>query len=82
MVIGLRAASSHPLGSFTTVPKANKGKPLNRTKYLYLDAVHVDIAFGNCLSVGGFQYSLIPVDRATYYNWTFGLKDVSSASIL
>ena len=70
------------LGSFTTVPKANKGKPLDRTKYLYLDAVHVDIAFGDCLSVGGFRYALILVNRATHYNWTFGLKDVSSASIL
>ncbi len=36
------------LGSFATVPKANKGKPLDRKKYLYLDAVHVDIAFGDC----------------------------------
>jgi hypothetical protein len=70
------------LGSFTTVPKANKGKPLDRTKYLYLGVVHVDIAFGNCLSVGGFRYALILVDRATCYNWTFGLKDVLSASIL
>jgi hypothetical protein len=70
------------LGSFATVPKANKGKPLDGTKYLYLNAVHVDITFGHCLSVGGFRYALILVNRATCYNWTFGLKDVLSASIL
>ena len=70
------------LGSFATIPKSNKGKALDQTRYKYLDAVHVDIAFGDCLSVGGFRYALILVDRATRYNWTFGLSDLSSASIL
>ncbi len=70
------------IGSFATIPKSNKGKPLDQTRYRYLDAVHVDIAFGDCLSVGGFRYALILVDWASCYNWTFGLKDVSSASIL
>jgi hypothetical protein len=70
------------LGSFMTIPKAKKGGALNRTKYRYLDAVHVDIAFGDCVSVGGFWYALILVDRATRYNWTFGLKDLSSLSII
>jgi hypothetical protein len=70
------------LGSFATIPKGNCGKPLDRTHYCYLDAVHVDIAFGDCLSVGGFHYVLVLVDRATCYNWTFGLKDVCSTSIL
>jgi hypothetical protein len=53
------------LGSFATVPKSNKGTPLDQTLYKYLDAVHVDIAFGDCLSIGGFRYALILVDRAT-----------------
>jgi hypothetical protein len=70
------------LGSFATVPKGNKGKPIDKTLYLYLDVVHVDIAFGDCVLVGGFRYALILVDRATHYNWTFGLKDLSSVSIL
>jgi hypothetical protein len=70
------------LGSFATIPKAKKGGALDRTKYHYLDAVHADIAFGDCISVGGFWYALILVDQATYYNWTFGLKDLSSLSII
>jgi hypothetical protein len=70
------------LGSFATIPKAKKGGALDRTKYCYLDAVHVDIAFVDCVSLGGFRYALILVDRATCYNWTFGLKDLSSASII
>jgi hypothetical protein len=37
----------------------------------------MDIAFGDCVSVGGFRYALILVDRATRYNWVYGLKDLS-----
>jgi hypothetical protein len=35
------------LCSFATIPKAKRGVPLNKTKYFYLDAVHMDIAFVN-----------------------------------
>jgi hypothetical protein len=42
----------------------------------------MDIAFGDCVSVGGFRYALILVDRATRYNWVYGLKDLSADSIL
>jgi hypothetical protein len=70
------------LGSFATIPKSKRGGTLDRTKYCYLDAVHMDIAFGDGVSVGGFRYALILIDRATWYNWTFGLKDLSSASII
>jgi hypothetical protein len=40
------------LKSFATVLKGNKGKPIDWTPYLYLDTVHVNIAFGDCLLVG------------------------------
>ncbi len=56
------------LGAFATIPKAQWGQPLERTQYRYLDAVHMDIAFGDCLSVGGFCYALILIDQATWYN--------------
>ena len=42
------------LGSFATIPKSHRGAPLDKHRYKYLDAVHMDIAFGDCLSVGGF----------------------------
>jgi hypothetical protein len=70
------------LGSFATIPKAKRGTPLDRTSYRFLDAVHMDIAFGDCVSVGGYRYALILVDRATRYNWAFGLKTLSSECIL
>ncbi len=70
------------LRSFATIPKANHGGPLDCTKHKFLDAVHMDIMFGDCLSIGSFRYALILVDSATCYNWTFGLKMLTSASIL
>ncbi len=70
------------LGSYTTIPKAPRGGSIDWEKSFFLDVVHVDIAFGDCVSVGGFHYSLIFVDRATRYNWVFGLKDLSKESIL
>jgi hypothetical protein len=62
------------IGAYTTLPKASRGQPIDRTTAKFLDMVHLDIAFGDCLSIGGFKYALIFVDRATRYNWCFGLK--------
>jgi hypothetical protein len=70
------------LGSYATVPKAKRGQLLDKTVYRYLDAVHMDIAFGDCVSVGGYRLALIQVDHATCYNWVFGLKTLASSCIL
>jgi hypothetical protein len=70
------------LGSYATISKAPRGKPIDRLPSKYLDIVQVDIAFGNCVSVGGFKYTLVFVDQATHYNWTFGLKSLQYSDIL
>jgi hypothetical protein len=70
------------LGLFATIPKATSGQPLDKTHYWYLDAVNMDIPFGNYLSIRGYCYALIFVDCATGYNWTFGLNTLSSGCIL
>jgi hypothetical protein len=70
------------LGTYTTIPKAPQGKPIDRTPSKYLDIVHIDIAFGECMSVGGFKYALIFVDRATCFNWCFGLKSLHHDKII
>jgi hypothetical protein len=70
------------LGSYATIPKAKREGALERTKCRYLDAVHMDIAFSDCVFVGGFCYALILVNQATHYNWLFGLKTLSSADII
>jgi hypothetical protein len=70
------------LGSYPMICKSNSGGPIDRCKYKYLDAVHMDIAFGNCLSIGSFRYALILVDCATQYNWAFGLKNLLLEAIL
>ncbi len=62
------------LGVFRTIPKAPRGGAIDREQSFYLDIVHVNIAFDDCVSVGGFWYSLVFVDRATRYNWVFGSR--------
>jgi hypothetical protein len=34
----------------------------------------MDIAFGDCVSVGGYCYALILVSCATQYNWTLASR--------
>jgi len=70
------------IGAYATIPKAARGKPIDRTPSKYLDIVHVDIAFGDCMSVGGYKYALIFVDRATRFNWCFGLKSLHHDDII
>jgi len=70
------------LGSYATIPKAKRGGAIDRAESRFLDIVHMDIIFGDCILVGGFCYALVLVDRATRYNWVYGLKDLSADSIL
>jgi hypothetical protein len=50
------------IGTYATTPKTSRRKPINHTHAKFLDVVHLDIAFGYCLSIGGFKYALIFVD--------------------
>ena len=70
------------LSKFANMSKAPRGKEIEKEASSYLEYVNVDIAFGDCMSIKGYLYSLIFVDRATRYNWVFGLKNLSQASIL
>jgi hypothetical protein len=70
------------LCSYTTIPKAPRGTTIDCHHSQYLNIVHVDIAFGDRASIKGFKYALIFVDRATHYNWTFGLKSLQHDDIL
>ena len=40
-------------GSYATIPKSQRRGPLDKTWYKYLDAVHMDITFGDCISIRG-----------------------------
>ena len=70
------------IGAYTTIPKAPRGKLITRTPSRYLNIVHIDIAFGDCMSVGGFKYALIFLDWATRFNWCFGLKSLHHDDII
>jgi hypothetical protein len=47
------------LGFYATIPKAPCGKPIDRLPLKYLDIVHVDIAFGDCISIRASNMHLI-----------------------
>jgi hypothetical protein len=70
------------LGSYTTIPKAPRGKLIDRTLSYYLDIVHADITFQDCASIGGYKHALVFVNHATRYNWTFGLKSLQHDDII
>jgi hypothetical protein len=70
------------IGAFTTIPKAPHSKAIDHSTSKFLDIVHLNIAFGDCMSVGGFKYALIFVDPATRFNWCFGLKSLHQDGII
>ncbi len=77
-VAAKKIAKSASLGTYATIPKAPCGKAIDWLPAKYLDFVHVDIAFGDCVSVGGYKFALIFVDCTTRYNWSFGLKSLQT----
>jgi hypothetical protein len=46
------------IGSYATISNAAHGKPIDCTPSKYLDIVHINIAFGDCLLIGGYKYAL------------------------
>lgn len=69
------------LGDFTTINKPDKGKPIKKHRK-YLDKVHMDIVFGDCLALGGYRYALLLVDVATWYCWLYGMQALTSNEII
>ena len=64
----------HSIGTYTTIPKAKRGGQVDPTRFKYLDVVHMDIAFGDCVALGGARYALILVDRATCFDMLKALE--------
>eukprot|EP00804_Cyclotella_cryptica_P030273 CCRYP_019237-RA/>CCRYP_019237-RA protein AED:0.06 eAED:0.03 QI:0/0/0/1/0/0/3/0/1322 len=69
------------LGDFATITNPPRGKPIKKRRR-FLDKVHMDIVFGDCLSLGGYKYALLLVDVATWYSWIFGLQSLTGTAIL
>jgi hypothetical protein len=43
------------LGIYTTIPKAPCGSAIDRENSCFLDVVHINIAFGDCVAPGGYR---------------------------
>ena len=69
------------LGSFATIPNPPSGKSLRRRRK-FLDKVHLDIVFGDCVGLGGFRYAILLVDVATRYCWVYGLTSLTSSEVI
>ena len=46
--------------SFATIANPAKGKPIKNQRQ-FLDKVHMDIVFGDCLALGGHRYAQLLV---------------------
>eukprot|EP00804_Cyclotella_cryptica_P009045 CCRYP_003142-RA/>CCRYP_003142-RA protein AED:0.35 eAED:0.14 QI:0/0/0/1/1/1/2/0/1801 len=68
------------IGDFATITNPPRGKQIKKRRR-YLDKVHMDIVFGDCLSLGGYKYALLLVDVATRYSWIFGLQTLTGTDI-
>ena len=69
------------IGEFATMNRRKRGKALSPSHH-YLDKVHMDIAFGDTISKLGYRYGLLLVDHATKYMWFYGVRSLSSASVI
>ena len=65
---------------FVTISNPSKGKPIKKRRQ-FLDKVHIDIIFGDCVALRGHRYALLLVDAATIYCWIYGMSSLSSTSI-
>ena len=65
-----------------TMPaKRRNTTPLDKPNSLG-SIVHMDIGYGDCISVGGFRYTLLFVDRATSRGYLYGLKSLTQKELL
>ena len=68
------------IGYFATIANPPKGNTIKKRSQ-YLDKVHMDTVFGECVALGGHRYALLLVDLATRYCWLYGMSSLSSTSI-
>ena len=55
--------------------------PIPRPSH-FLSAVHMDIGYGNCVTIGGLRYTIMLVDCATRFRWIYGLKSLTHNHII
>jgi hypothetical protein len=69
------------IGDYTTINNPPQGKPIKKRRK-FLDKVHLDIVFGDCMALGGFRYALVLVDVATRFTWVYGITSLLSTNII
>eukprot|EP00956_Cyclotella_meneghiniana_P032302 scaffold88129_cov23-Cyclotella_meneghiniana.AAC.1 len=69
------------IGDFASITMPARGKPITKRRK-FLDKVHMDIVYGDCVALGGYRYALLLVDVATRYTWIYGMQTTSAADII
>ncbi len=64
----------------TATMKSNRRntEPLKIPKH-FGEIMHMDIGYGPCRAIGGIQYTLLVVDRATRHKFVYGLKNLKKS---
>ncbi len=70
------------LGDVANIKKSRKNnipiqRPLN-----FMDTVHMDIGYGDCLAVGGAQYCVLFVDRSVRKHFVYPLRSLNHEEII
>ena len=76
----LRFLVCFPFAGFAIVANPEKGKTIKKRRK-FLDKVHMDIVFGDCVELGGHRYTLLLVNVATRYCWLYSMLSLSSTLI-
>ena len=70
------------IGDVANIKASRRNKtPLPRPQS-FLDVVHMDIGFGDCVSHGGYKYVILFVDRATRETFIYGVSTLSSSNLI
>ena len=69
------------LGDYATIPNPPAGK-LMKKRRRFLDKVHLDIVYGDCVALGGYRYALLIVDVSTRYCWVYGMQSTTGSAVV
>ena len=82
IIIAENGELSVDIGTMATMPtKKRNTNPLDKPNTLG-SIVHMDIGYGDCISVGGFLYTLLFVDRETSQGYLYGFKSLTKEYIM
>lgn len=69
------------LGDVANIKRSRHNKTPIASPAKFLEAVYMDIGYGDCKAIGGAKYCILLVDRANHYAWINALKPLTHEDI-